>query len=300
MAEGVLKRSTKEKIATFVSEKNACSICITAHGMIKQAANRAEDKCEDPLYNDALLYAEAVHKATTTGTNVFYLTTLSEEAKAEVALTVLVVMHMNRSISSLIGEEMTTAMFSVPRPVAKRMESPKVMKVMNKVMSPFLSGKIKSEHKPGFTDSLFRDQKSTEFKLPDHLQGVTLAGEHRARALARMNSLVESTYKSRIKDFVSENVVAFLKDAANTPPPNTAAHSLSNWVLIKMQHKVKCLCDRTSEGVAIVLLLVKYSPKSVFRAISFTEMEQRIGKKEARLVVLWWSMVVTLENAKGF
>ena len=112
---------------------------------------------------------------------------LSKVGQAEVALVVLLFNYMNRTVSAVLGEEMSTSMFSVPPAAARKMEGPRMMSIMNKVMAPFLSKSMKAIHKQGITKNLFGSASSDQVDLlPYHLQGVELAGMERANAVARL------------------------------------------------------------------------------------------------------------------
>jgi hypothetical protein len=164
--------STKEEVATLVSNNNTCAVCSTAHALMSAAAVNAERKLRSELsdgeletHGQGLAYAEMLQKAThgkgtlLTGAQATdEFPRLNGKARAEVALVVMLFEHMNRACSSIMGEKMSTAMFGIPVPIAKRIESKRVMAVVNRMMAPFLSGGIQKPLKAGFTESLFKDE----------------------------------------------------------------------------------------------------------------------------------------------
>ena len=130
VVDGALTRTTKEAIADMVSERNECPVCATIHTMMKAAAMEGEGKSVGQNHAQALEYGLLVQDATL-GIRQFpqdkaalkrMFDELTDEAMAEVALVVLLFQHMNRVVSAIMGEEMTTAMFKLPRTMAKKME----------------------------------------------------------------------------------------------------------------------------------------------------------------------------------
>jgi len=73
------------------------------------------------------MYSEAIQASTKCGSTPPTPTSLSKEVKAEVALSVFFNQHMNRVVSSLLGDEMSTSLFSVPSSVAKSFEKPSML-----------------------------------------------------------------------------------------------------------------------------------------------------------------------------
>lgn len=295
---GALERRTKEAIATLVSERNECPVCIKAHCMMGIAATNAEKKkpkdssssssnsspppsCDDRscptdtdsnhqdqelvsssntvpskstlkknaknLHNEALKYAELlIYEVNAQRSTCVDLTAgnytarappcmvdtscwdkiLTETSKAEAALVVALFMHVNRVVSAIMGEEMTTAMMRVPRPAAKVMERMGAIKTMSKILSPLLVNSFTTTREGGFTEALFTDKQQREtsstkgrkyemnascatattvpqhdtettptvsstknpeeVKLPAGLQNLLVAGRGRAKAVSRL------------------------------------------------------------------------------------------------------------------
>ena len=389
VVDGALCRYTKENIAQLVSKKNECPVCVTAHSMMGSAAEHAATRYEE--YEQALVYSETVQDATVLQKKDILASAratspLTSQAMAEAALVVLLFQHMNRVVSAIMGEEMSTAMLSVPRKVARTMESPGVMKYMNRAMSWFIASRVRAHEEPGISVPLFeirRSKRSSKTNannsqdysssnndysnsssnninddpdsLPSHLAGATVAGPERAKALNRLVQLVDILYETRqLKDDVSPQVIRFLQDPANTPPCVGGSNCNSrtiNWILIHMRTKAEQVLvvdgDDEPEGavlqeqapprtstkekttrrsssssekkkktsppkslsaatrsqinvqVAIVLLMVTHAPKVVYRNSEWFALTKAIGKDRARLIVLWWSLRLTLQMAKG-
>lgn len=302
VVDGALKRSTKEKISVLVSKKNECQVCLTAHHMLKQISDQAGQLETDPYLEDAILFAEEVQMASLCGREMNEIpasSSLSPQAKAEVALVVLVKMHMNRTTSALIGEQLSTAAFGVPRAVAKRMESKGAVNVFSKILAPFLARGIKAKHEPGITRNLFKDVVDDHLSLPVHLQGAIQAGSERGLALARMHAALETIYETRLQDnIIPQPVVDFLDQTM--PPPGTSQGQMSSWILVQMRKPIATvLRNEQHQSLATILLFALHSPKSLKRLIQWEELVQRLGVQEAKLLVLWFSMRFTLRNAKG-
>jgi hypothetical protein len=65
------------------------------------------------------MYTDKVELATCNGEELDpeSFTQLNANAKAEVALVIFVFQHMNQGVSAIMGEQMSTAMFSFPHPI---------------------------------------------------------------------------------------------------------------------------------------------------------------------------------------
>ena len=217
---GDLTRATKEAIAVLVSERNKCPVCIKAHSMMgivatkvevrqaskKRGAQHNEEVNNQRCHEQALQYAKfLIDKVNLRQSMGNVLTTssaqpvspctkdrgfsdLKESAKAEVALVVALFLHVNRVVSAIMGEEMSTAMMRVPRAAARVMERKGAVKAMSRMMSPLLAGTFKASHESGFTECLFPKQKGgiDKIKLPVGLQNLVLAGHERAKAMSRL------------------------------------------------------------------------------------------------------------------
>lgn len=90
---------------------------------------------------------------------------------------------MNRVVSAIMGEEMSMAIFHIPRPVARQMESTGMILLMNRVLAPFMAKSFRKYHAPGITDALFSEtekklQQDNIMTLPEHLQGTQNAGSN--------------------------------------------------------------------------------------------------------------------------
>jgi AhpD family alkylhydroperoxidase len=312
--------STKEEVATMVSNYNTCAVCTTAHAMMSAAAVNAERKLkskkdansgtpessdgEVETHDQAIAYAEMVQKAThgkgtlLTGAEAAdEFPRLNAKARAEVALVVMLFEHMNRACSSIMGEKMSTAMFGIPGPIAKRIESKRVMGVVNRMMAPMLSGGIQKPKKAGFTKSLFLDEDGeSKVPLPSHLEGAETAGSERARAVARLDALMDTLYESRLKDIVTGPVLALLDEETNAPTTEAFQPVLiPSW----LKEKVEPIKDEKGQIVATAILMVSVAPRRFHDRVQMKALVKAVGAKEARLVVLWWSVRLSLKRAKG-
>ena len=301
VVDGALKRPTKEKISVLVSKKNDCQVCLTAHHMLKQISDKVSEDQADPYLEDALVFAEEVQMASYCGRDIKIPenTSLSSEAQAEVALIVLVKTHMNRTTSALVGEQLSTAAFGVPRVVAKRMESKGAVNVFSKLLAPFLARGIKAKYEPGITRNLFKNVSDDHLTLPSHLQGAVKAGPERGLALARMYAALDTIYETRLEDkILPREVVNFVDEAV--PPAGTSPGQISSWILVHMRKPMAAaLHDEQHQSLAALLLFVVHSPKSIQRLTQWEQSVKRLGIQDAKLLVLWFSMRCTLLSAKG-
>ncbi|CAB9504642.1 expressed unknown protein [Seminavis robusta] len=334
VVEGELPRSVKEEIALLVSTKNHCPMCCTAHRMMGTAAKRAEKTKDqekiarqEALFKAAMAYAEKLIEDTMNAqpdqdlngydsvmeicsTNLAPASkTLEEEqdqgpltaaGKAEVAMVVVLYFHMNRIISAVLGEQMSAAMFSVPEGAAKKMESRSVMSVVNKMMAPVLSGGMKAKRKPGITSSLFPEGSSCLEFLPEHLKGAELAGEERANALSRLY-VWSVIYEQQLvnEGIMTPEILAVLDDPENCPPPRMRTHQIAHWATVEMRHVVGELEGETSRAIANVLLLVSYTPQSVFNSIHWKTLNKALGGPTSKALAIWWSLRLTFKKSQG-
>ncbi|CAB9525658.1 expressed unknown protein [Seminavis robusta] len=255
---------------------------------------------------------------------------LTEQNKAEIALLVLLFNYMNRVVSSLLGEHFSSAFFRVPTSAALALESRAgFMAMMTRFMANGMVGKFKKTHLPGEISAALlgtktdrpeerqekecRDHPSTTKSTPDddnqppiclprHLERATLAGEHCALALRRITTWVEQFEQTAIRDgLISETLLRALDDNSTmVPSSDLRAHRLVHWVTVTMRKRLQKSC-RSEEDVtlAIVLLLVGYSPKSVFHSFHWDKLVEAQGEDTAKRLVIWWSLRWTLERAKG-
>ena len=265
-----------------------------AESLIVETMNARDEDDEDDEFDFTISLEPKT--APTSSTNY---TVLTEVGKAEVALVVVLYNHMNRIISAVLGEQMSTAMFSVPKSAAERMESTSVMSVMNKIMSPFLAGGFKKKHKPGITASLFPSGSSCLEFLPAHLKGAKLAGDERMEALSRLLAWTDLYEQQSLEAIVSKDTITILDDPANSPPPGMRTHKIAHWATVTMRDVVKKLPDKTSRAVANICLLVSYSPQSVFNSIHWKTVVKALGPDQAKTVVIWWSLRFTFKHSKG-
>ena len=176
------------------------------------------------------------------------------------------------------------------------------MAVINKrIMAPMLKGNFRkaSSPRPGFTRPLFKDQKKKEsaWALPSHLQGVEAAGPERALAVARLVQLVDSLYEKSVKDIVSKEVLEFVDAETSVRILNRhtfqKAGDLENMLAVfRATEKDKVM--------AMALLLASTDPRSLYQTSEWKMLiKEGGGVKNARLLIVWWSIRLSLKRAKG-
>lgn len=327
IAGGELERIEKEEIATMVSRNNSCSVCVTAHVMMATAARKkfraSKDKScassnvvgtiseQEERARQILDYAELVQRASQDDVELTIddlqhdFSLLTDKSMAEAALVVMLKQHMNRITGALCGEQMMTATMGVPRSVAVQMEKPGVLKVMNKMMKPIMSSAMNKEVQPGFTEALFKGNTKEDAtwykqKLPDNLQRVEeTAGPTAAKVVARLCCLVDELHP-KISPVVSEQVLSLVdkETKLGADGERISPVMIVHWI----EEKLGDLTSEEDKAVATVLLLVSFFPKRVFNSKQWTAFVEAAGNdlKLARLVVLWYSLRLTLKQAKGF
>lgn len=322
-----LSRPTKEAIAMMVSERNNCPVCITAHCMLGAAASRVREKEHKDIsgtsnpeddhmrHKQALDYAGLVFDAITHQTglkqteNPRKFSRLNDVAKAECAVVVLLFLHINRVVSVILGEEMSTAMFSMPRAAARVMEKRSVVKAMNRFMSPLLSSTFQIKHEAGLTRRLFPEEGylGAQVPMPQHLQWVLLAGIERSDALARIHQWVKGFEKLTLihKEIVSKSLIQFLEDWKTAPPNASISFLQSDLVLEWAEHSLPDLMEAwgdldnpASQAIAWVLVLTTYAPNTVYQSTYWCTLVEFMGENMARLLVVWWSLRHTLNSTQ--
>lgn len=334
VVDGELPRSTKEAVALLVSTKNECPMCCSAHRMMGVAAKKAEKSCKmtpeekqqkEELYMQSMDYAEMLIldtlnfrlKKTATIHNIKQRSSerrdaqqksakdfslLTDSTKAEIALVVILFFHMNRIISAVLGEQMSKAMFSVPEGAAKRMEAPAVMKVINKLMAPFLAGSMKAKRAPGISTPLFPQGSTGLHIMPKHLLGAELAGEERAHALERLVQWSRSYEEYLLKEeIVSHEVILLLDNPSRAPPDGLRPAKVSQWATTTMRKLIRATLrhDEYAQDIANILCLVSYSPQSVYHSTAWQSIVKTLGEDQAKTIVVWWSMRECIKRAQG-
>lgn len=326
-----LPRATKEAIAALVSERNECPVCIKAHCMMEICATKVDDHNDDTQHAQALNYAELLIyevnaqratcvdlsgrvnlKAKPEGIDTScWNGQLSEGAKAEVALVVALFMHVNRVVSAIMGEEMSTAMMNVPRGAAKVLERIGAVKAMSRAISPFLANTFRAQQDEGFTNHLF-DSDSTDEKvqLPKGLQNLMLAGHERARAVSRLVQWV-AYYESDLMlegDVFDYDMVRFIDEKTRSCNIRDDLES-PKAALIWVEGVVGRAMDEIHQGesgepvedckmaLTTVLILVSLAPKAIFQSEPWKILVKRWGEKTARSIVVFWSLRTTLKEA---
>jgi hypothetical protein len=194
-----------------VGKSAACTIHGTIHGTLTRESKGSTCRkgCNE-RHKQMISYTELAQKLSRENIDFVIVdddkrfSLLNAQARAEIALVVLVKHHMNRSVGAILGEEMSTAIFGVPRGMPKRMEKPGVMSFVNKIMKPFFSGGMHKTCEPGITLDLFKNDTESSPVLPIHLQGLEVVEAERVIAVARLNAVVSALYESSLSGFVSK------------------------------------------------------------------------------------------------
>jgi len=329
----VIRRSTKEAISELVSERNNCPVCINAHSMMGTLAFELDKKdngknreSQKATHKAALKYAEFIleemdnkrkeqcadfsrPKNNSSQKKETDFSLLNDVAKAEIALVVMLFDHMNRVVSVVMGEEMSTAMFSVPRSVAKVMEKRNLIRFMSRWMSPVLSGAFKAKANAGLTLSLFgKKDVMAKSRLPDHLQGLLLAGLERANAVGRLMDWVDTYEKdqlvenglisSEIVDYLDKEIKCFI--ICNYSSPKKVLEWVEKFVKTEVSVELNRLADNDA-GVTVVtvLMLSTFAPQMAYQSKPWNDLVGYVGSDMARCIVMWWSLRTTLQDATG-
>ena len=301
IAPGELSSATKEAIAFRVtSSKNALVRRIPPSS--DKGANHDRDP-EAELRKQALEYSEALLAATD---NACASSPLNKTARAETALVVLLFQHLSRSMTAVLGEQRkSSALMSVSfRSKERSSDSHGVKGVVQRMISPMMSNSTKA--KPGMTSPLFASFANGSFSslsmdaLPAHLQEASHVGEDCASALARLVDWVEC-YETQLltEDVLTEEVLQLLQDAV--PPAHLKSHQMAQWVSVDLRPTLNALQGDGDlhQDIARVFLMVQHSPESVANCSGWKGLNKALGKDKAITLVLWWSLRITLEQARG-
>ncbi|CAB9518392.1 expressed unknown protein [Seminavis robusta] len=320
IAEGELARSTKEAIAELVSKKNACPLCDAVHQLMGSAARNAESKrgcrreIDDERHAKALGLADKLVDTTLNDRQDELDLSLQQSARqddvltdigrAEVALVVLLYFHLNRVISAILGEQMSPVLFQAKRPgrgPSIKHDSLKVKDLLKQVVNPLLKAGMSATHKPGIARPLFSSEDPNRLaELPDHLQRAALAGRDRANALYRLVMWTRN-YKETMENegILSMDVLQVLESPMNAPPSHLTPDKLAQWASSGVRRAVQHLSDETSQATATILLLVQFSPHSVFHHYQWKHLAKTLGGDQAKAMLIWWSLTCSLQQAQG-
>jgi hypothetical protein len=319
VVKGELSRKEKEAVAMVTNKNSQCAVCVTTRiietpsaykkSQVKAEKGTGEQAVKEERQRQMITYAEMVTKASRDKSD-FILTDgdercnlLSAMARAEIALVVLIKQHLLRSLGAILGEQMSAV--GVSRDAAMEKQS-SVMGTMNKVFMPmmkpmmkpfFLAGVLQQYCEPGITDELFKYESDVP-SLPSHLQGVQAAGAERAQAVARLNALVGTLYEYRLKGYITKQVMELVDgETAATSDASMSPVLVVKWI----ERKLESLSDEKDKAVATALLLMAYFPKRLLKGREWKALVKAVGgdEKEARLIVIWYSLRFTLGQARG-
>lgn len=303
IAQGELPSDTKEAVALSVTTAKNNFV-----GKEDKDASEEQD-LEAQRKDQAIKYAETFLSSSDTSDNAPSFPLLNDAAKAEVALAVLLFQHLNRSVIALLGaHHKAVGLLSITGQQERRSfeTCTGVRGAVHRMMAPINFEKAK----PGLTNPLFASSSTMDgssrysaddsFDLPRHLRKAADAGEDCANALFRLVDWVES-YEAQL---LAENLLtrAVLQEMRRAvPPPHLKIHQLAQWVSGDKRLKKKLLKGRNDlhYDLACVLLMVQHSPMSVANSSWLKELVKGVGKDKATTIVLWWSLRLSLEEAKG-
>jgi len=323
VAEGSFDRSLAEHIAKIVSINNSCRICITAHAMMETAAGLAykKSRCDfdstsvstqstqksvqkslDASFREKVLdYAKAVHKATIQE-NDDRLTAdfpnLDNTIKAEIAMVVFLNEHMNRVTKIIFGDTLSSAMLPVPKKMAKALESKRSVRIMTRLMAPILKHRFKKRVKGGFTGSLFGNEALAEEDIPVHMRGILHAGKGRAASMQRWIQAVHVLpHQEPLCSLVNDDILKSVQEVQK----QMRGVCLSPKVVSSFLDETVQTVARTEQERAIILALImtQNMPGMMNQSIEWQQIQKTLGRDCARLLVIWWSMKITLDQAKG-
>lgn len=226
---------------------------------------------------------------------------LTPKAKIEAALTVLTFQYLNRVVDALLGEELMSIMFAVPRVMARQLEQPSIMKYMNQMMEPLLRGSIKKKHTTGLAEHLFSAaEKPDTLNLPDNLAGAAYGGENIANTVGRLCEWVRTSYQDHFRTIIPKEAIAFADDPANRPPAEYSQRM--QWMLSNNPTRADKIFGEENQTrlMAEVLSNVRYSPKLLFNSKLWQDCVKLTGKENAKQCVMWYALRVSLEEARGF
>jgi len=151
--------------------------------------------------------------------------------------------------------------------------------------------------------------------LPDHLQGVQLAGRERAICVGRLLEW-SKTYETALLNegrFLSRDLLAILdrtiaeKAAIDKCDDNGCHHpgttiKWANTCILETDFRssLENLADQgTGSWIVVMLLCLSLAPQVVYQSLCWDETVRKLGKQRARCLVFWWSLRMTLRDAAG-
>lgn len=316
---GDLAPSTKEAIALKVNNASKSTLGRRMPCRTKSTPNNKTSAAQEHQLREqqVLQYADTLLQK---GDESLY-PLLNKAAKAETALVVLLFRHLNRSSTAIMGQQRkSTAMMSVSFRSERRNSAPAnsggMRSVVSRMMAPMTTCSSKAV-KPGITSPLFHNSISSllfnsntttgssspngnDNCLPANLQNARHAGDECANALGRLVAWVE-VYHSKLQKngVLSPDMLMVLQQSV--PPSDLRSHHIAQWISTDgpVRQAIYSLPSGTSQDLVKVLLLVSYSPESIPNSIWWVALCKSMGKDAATTVVLWWSLKLSLEEARG-
>jgi hypothetical protein len=109
-------------------------------------------------------------------------------------------------------------------------------------------------------------------------------------------ALMDTLYESGLMDIVTGLVCALLDEETKAPTTEAFQPVL---IYVWLKEKVEPIKDKKDQVVAAAILMTSVAPHRFHDGIQMKALLEAVGATEARLVVLWWSIRLSLKCAKG-
>lgn len=220
----------------------------------------------------------------------FGLSNLTKGAKAETALVVLVASHLARVEKALTSSSSMRRCASSPVVSnSSGMHKTKSSSMLNRLRTQ-LKSKSEPPHKPGFTAPLFLKKTPKTFGLPEHLQGVLYTGGECIQALGRLVAWVENYQEQLIcQGLVTLELLDRLEYHLEVSPCSNPVDP-EVWV---------SLLGGNLDLTRVLLLTSSRRPQRVSKSKAWYSLVQAVGRDQATSLVLWWSLRLSLDQARG-
>ncbi|CAB9519635.1 expressed unknown protein [Seminavis robusta] len=237
---------------------------------------------------------------------------LTDAVKAEIALVIFLVTHMNRVSKAILGEGLRTDELFLAADVTRGFRCS---------IARFVPIIGCNTCEAGKTSSLFPEEDNDDdlsvatsdhssiiasfSPVAPHLQGVFLTGLERALAMARVKDWVGQYGKEKLlgQSIVSKKILKrLLEDPSTTPPPTcTTDECIWEWAENTVQRRIgsKDKLNDANRAIGMVLLLVTFAPHTVHESQHWLTMVKCVGDDMARCIVVWWSLKLAFRDAKG-
>lgn len=317
LVEGSLSPTTKQAIAGLVKEHNSGSSSLVINSSKpKRLLASTSDPFEAATHTEALKHGHSLihgdfqldsnsnsshfsHGSSVASSGSQFsrsssrhlsLSNLTKGAKAETALVVLVTSHLDRVEKALTSSSSMRRCASSPV-VSNSGSMPKTKSssMLNRLKTQ-LKSKSEPPHKAGFTAPLFLKKTPKAFGLPEHLQGAAYAGGECIQALGRLVAWVENYQEQLIcQGLVTLELLDRLEYHLEVSPCSNPVDP-EVWV---------SLLGGNLDLTRVLLLTSSRRPQRVSKSRAWHSLVQAVGKDQATSLVLWWSLRLSLDQARG-